>query len=195
VKKRSTKADPEPSLGETAQEILEQTSRALGAPRLTVELLPAFTWGSNLRSALRVSHWDQLRRATYAAANHRCEICGGAGHQYRVACHERWEFNDAQSCQRLVGLVALCPECHEVKHFGRANENGRGPYAKLHLCEVNDWSITDADRYLKLVFALWKLRTRKQWQLDMTWLEQFGIVLKTQSITTPLRVRSRRLPL
>ena len=57
----------------------------------------------------------------------------------------RWEFDDAQSRQRLVGPLALCPQCHDVKHFGRANENSRGADAKLHLCEVNDWSIADAD--------------------------------------------------
>ncbi len=165
---------------DTVNGVLEELTRGFGAPRLTVELLPSSTWGSNLRSALRVSHWDKLRRGAYAAANYRCEICGGVGHQYRVACHERWEFDDAQSCQRLVGLIALCPACHDVKHFGRANENGRGPDATLHLCEVNDWSIGDANRYLELHFALWKLRTRKEWCLDLTWLAQFGIVPKAR---------------
>ena len=169
---------------DTVNGVLEELTRAFGAPRLTVELLPSSTWGSNLRSALRVSHWDKLRRGAYAAANHRCEICGGVGHQYRVACHERWEFDDAQSCQRLVGLIALCPECHDVKHFGRANENGRGPDATLHLCEVNDWSIGDANRYVELHFALWKLRTRKEWCLDLAWLAQFGIVPKARDLSS-----------
>ncbi|HYR27257.1 MAG TPA: HNH endonuclease [Thermoanaerobaculia bacterium] len=109
------------------------------------------------------------------AANHLCKVCGGVGHQYRVACHESWEFDNVQCCQRLVGLIALYPECHDVKHFGRANENGRGADAKLHLCVVNDWSIAKADRYLDLVFALWKLRTRKPWHVDLTCLTQFGI--------------------
>lgn len=175
MKKRTAKPSPESPIGETTEEILQEIGRAFGAPRLTVELLPATTWGSNLRSALRTSQWDKLRRATYAAANHRCEVCGGLGHQYRVACHERWEFDEVQSCQHLVGLIALCPECHDVKHFGRASENGRGASAKLHLCLVNDWSIAEADRYLDLVFALWKLRTRRPWHLDLAWLTKYGI--------------------
>ena len=61
------------------------TRNVFGSPRLTVELLPATTWGSNLRSVLRVSQWDKLRRGAYEAAQHRCEICGGAGNQYRTS--------------------------------------------------------------------------------------------------------------
>ena len=151
MRTRRRKQPEELTVPDTVDGILEEITRAFGSPRLTVELLPATTWGSNLRTALRISQWDKLRRRTCEAAGHRCEVCGGVGRQYRVACHERWEFDDAQSWQRLVGLIALCPACHDVKHFGRANENGRGPDAKLHLCEINGWSIAAVDRYLKLV--------------------------------------------
>jgi hypothetical protein len=74
--------------------------------------------------------------------------------------------------------MALCPDCHDVKHFGRANEQGRGPLVTLHLAEVNGWSIDEAQRYLKRVFALWKLRTKQEWRLDLSWLAQFGIRLR-----------------
>jgi hypothetical protein len=158
--------------------VITEIERTVGSPRLSVELVPAATWGSNLRSALRPSDWNRLRKSTYEAANRRCEVCGGQGRQHPVECHERWQFDDTICRQPLIGLIALCPECHDVKHFGRAEAHGRGPMALLHLSEVNRWPIDKAQRYLKLVFALWTLRTKRPWQLDLSWLAQFGISVR-----------------
>jgi hypothetical protein len=160
---------------ESAEAVVVEMERRFDSPRLTVELLPATTWGSNLRSALRQTDWNRLRKSAYAAANNRCEVCGGVGGQYPVACHERWQFDDAACSQRLVGLIALCPDCHDVKHFGRANEQGRGPLATLHLCDVNGWSIARGQEYLTLAFALWKLRTKRTWEIDLSWLRPLNI--------------------
>ena len=83
--------------------------------KLTVELVPRSLWGINLRSELPKSKWDKLRKATYKKANFVCEICGGVGRKWPVECHEIWHYDDENKVQRLDGLIALCPPCHQVK--------------------------------------------------------------------------------
>jgi len=47
--------------------------------KLSVELVPASCWCSNVRDHVRRAQWDQLRRETYRQAQYCCEICGGRG--------------------------------------------------------------------------------------------------------------------
>lgn len=79
-----------------------------------------------------------------------------------------------------MGVIALCPDCHDVKHFGRAGIQGRGPDALLTLCTVNDWSVEQANRYVRLSFELWEFRKRKAWRLDLDWIKQFDLKLRPQ---------------
>nr|MBF6592737.1 HNH endonuclease [Ktedonobacterales bacterium] len=64
--------------------------------KLTIELVPAPCWLSNMRAALPRPVWDALRRQVYAAYGRRCGVCGAAG---RLECHERWGYDDAQHVQ------------------------------------------------------------------------------------------------
>src|SRR5437588_2921912 len=110
----------------TAQVEVNEDGEIL-APRtlLTVELVPSTCWFSNLRSELDKDDWDRLRHAVYERAGNYCEVCGQRGAQHPVECHEVWEYDDEHSVQRLSGLIALCPACHEAKHMGRASSMGR----------------------------------------------------------------------
>jgi len=140
--------------------------------KLTIELVPATTWGANLRQVLPKSQWDILRKRCYRRARYKCEICSGKGPKHPVECHEIWHYDDRHKIQRLDGLIALCPSCHEVKHIGRAHIVGRGPQAKQHLQKINDWSTTQASQYIEHAFTEWEKRSNHQWQLDLSWLEQ-----------------------
>lgn len=142
---------------------------------LTVELVPRTCWFSNLRSELTQEQWDRLRRMVYERAGDRCEVCGGRGTQHPVEAHEVWEYDDRVQVQRLVGLVALCPACHEAKHMGYAQSVGRAGQARAHLARVNGWSVDDVERYLEMQFEQWSRRSQHQWSLDLSWLRQFGI--------------------
>lgn len=168
---------PDTRLGMIAR--LRHAAKApFGSARLTLDLVPATAWGANLRTALRPGDWDRLRRATYRRAGWTCEVCGGRGPAHPVECHERWRYRDAAgdaSVQQLVGLVALCPACHEVKHFGRAQVVGRGDAAFAHLMAVNGWDAGQADAYVTLAFQVWALRSEVPWQLDLRWLETLGV--------------------
>ncbi|NBR00667.1 MAG: HNH endonuclease [Actinobacteria bacterium] len=138
---------------------------------LTLDLVPSSTWYDNLRSRLRPSEWDRLRKATYAAAGNKCEVCGGNGRRHPVECHERWTYDEDARVQRLVGLVALCPACHEVKHFGRAQSVGRGAPALAHLMRVNRWTEDQALDHIEDSFRVWQRRSAIEWTLDLSWLD------------------------
>jgi hypothetical protein len=136
--------------------------------KLTVELVPATSWGDNLRSHFKTREWDRLRKACYEQAGHKCEICGGKGRRHPVECHEIWHYDDDQGLQTLQGLIALCPSCHEVKHIGRAMAVGFGDRALAHLVKVNGITQAEAVAHVGDAFALWKARTQKAWTLDIT---------------------------
>lgn len=139
--------------------------------RLAVDLVPASQWGDNLRSRLRPSAWDRLRRACYEAAGNKCEVCGGKGRKWPVEAHERWEYDTEARVQKLVGLIALCPTCHLVKHMGRAFATGQGARAVKHLRKVNGWSEQECAAYLDAVWAEWEERSRHEWTLDISFVE------------------------
>ncbi len=149
---------------------------------LTVELVPSSCWFSNLRSELSKEEWDRLRRLVYKQADSRCEVCGARGTQHPVECHEVWQYDDVNHIQHLLGLVALCPACHESKHMGYAASVGKGGQARAHLARVNGWSMEDVELYLEVEFEQWGRRSQHEWSLDVSWLQQFGISINPERI-------------
>lgn len=156
--------------------VLEEGASESSRPaRLSVELVPESCWFSNVRTAVTQAQWDSLRRRTARRASHRCEVCGGRGHLWPVECHERWEYDDARHIQRLRGLIALCPSCHEVKHIGLAGIRGKSVEATAHLAIVNGWSYDAAEAHVARAFEVWEERSAWDWELDLSWLEEQGI--------------------
>jgi hypothetical protein len=147
------------------------TATTTATAKLTIELVPSTCWYTNVRSQVSSQDWDRLRQHTYAQAHHRCEVCGGVGPQHPVECHEVWHYDDDRHIQTLVKLIALCPACHEVKHMGFANTQGRGQIAQQHLAKVNRWSLDQTQTYVQECFQVWQRRSQYQWQLDISYLE------------------------
>lgn len=142
-------------------------------PKLTIELVPATAWYTNVRSNVPKEEWDRLRKKVYAAAGYLCEICYGQGKRWPVECHEVWEYDDETQTQTLIRLIALCPSCHEVKHIGRASTKGNLQRAILHLASVNNWTKEEADEYVAVQFLIWQERSRYEWKLDITALNDY----------------------
>jgi 5-methylcytosine-specific restriction endonuclease McrA len=142
--------------------------------KLAIELVPTTCFWSNVRSTVKAKDWDKIRFITYAEANHTCEICGengiDQGYRHRVECHEIWKYDDRRKIQKLIGLIALCPKCHIVKHFGRATATGNQGMAMKRLQEINNWSHKDAVTYLATSYEQQKERSRHQWMLDISLL-------------------------
>lgn len=142
---------------------------------LTLELVPRTSWFANVRSAVSGGAWDRLRRAAYAGAGHRCQVCAGRGTRHAVEAHEIFEYDDASRVQRLVGLVTLCPACHACKHIGLAAVQGRFERALLHLARVNAWTDADARLYVEAELERWARRSAHPWTVDLSWLEAQGV--------------------
>lgn len=154
-------------------------------PRLTVELVPASSWGDNLRSRLPRKEWDRLRRAQYEAAGHLCEICGGRGRYHPVECHETWAYDDDAGVQTLTGLIALCPTCHMVKHLGLTFIKRKWPQAIKHLMKVNDWNEKEAKAYAEVVFKIFDERSKRKWTLNLDWLLGVGVESSVGNLEPP----------
>jgi hypothetical protein len=159
-----TDRDPEPAQPESPP-----------TPLLSIELVPRTVWESNVRSLVAPGDWDRIRKDTYAKAGQRCEVCGGRGPRHPVECHEVWHYDDALHVQRLVRMIALCPACHEVKHFGLAGIRGRRAEATHHLMQVNGWNEAQARAHIAEATATWKERSTHEWSLDLSALAQYGL--------------------
>lgn len=143
--------------------------------KLTIELIPKTSWFKNLRAELSTKDWDKIRKACYKQANYRCQICGGIGKKWPVECHETWKFERIRKVQgiktyqqTLEGLIALCPSCHQVKHIGYANKQGKLMDCIRHLMKVNEYSQYLAERQIQAAFILYLKRSKVKWDVDIS---------------------------
>lgn len=141
--------------------------------KLTIELVPSSSWCNNVRTKLKQSEWDKIRRKCYQESNYVCDICGGKGRKHPVECHEIWNYNDKTRIQKLIGLTSLCPSCHEVKHIGLTTIKGREKQAIKHLMKVNNINERTALNIIDSAFMLHGARSTKEWDLDISFLETY----------------------
>jgi hypothetical protein len=128
--------------------------------------VPTSVHYKNLRSIFTSRVWDKIRRAVYARAQHKCEVCGRAGKKHAVECHEVWSYEFEKKIQRLVGFEALCPACHNVRHYMLAEIKGMDGAARNHMMKVNDWTRSQVwecvgrvkNDWLKLETVEWRVR-------------------------------------
>lgn len=139
--------------------------------KLTAELVPAPLWEINLRLLLTQSSWNILKKQTYKNANYLCEICGGKGKKHPVECHEKWHYNDTDNIQTLIGTIALCPMCHQTKHFGRAQLMGYFEDVKNHFVKVNEIPKNEAIEYFNKKMIEFNKRSQYEWQVNLNWLQ------------------------
>ena len=143
--------------------------------RLSIELVPSTSWFNNVRAILSKKQWDYIRFQVASKAYNLCEICGGVGPKHPVECHEIWSFDNKKLIQKLDGMIALCPDCHMVKHIGLAEVRGLKIRALHHLMSVNKMTIKKAEAYVEESFKVWAERSKKSWTLDISHLKEYGI--------------------
>lgn len=149
---------------------------SLSEGKLAIELIPKTSFFSNLRAVLSKSDWDFIRKQSYRKYNYKCAICSGVGKKHPVECHELWSFDDKNQIQRLDGVIALCPACHSVVHFGLSEVRGYGDDALNHLKKVNKWNDKKVNKHIQEAFDLWNERSNLAWTLDiMTYLKEVGL--------------------
>jgi len=140
--------------------------------KLTIDMIPACNWGENLHNYLDAPIWDSVRREVYTHFNLRCAICGASN--TKLHCHEDWDINDKKCAQKLRGFLALCEDCHNVKHWGRTTaviEQGKlDPYYKItltkHFCRVNDCGTSDFEKHAAEARSKWSFRANRRYKLN-----------------------------
>lgn len=151
---------------------------------LYVDLVPSSAWYSNLRAELDPSEWKALQKHTFKRARYCCEICSGRGPKWPVECHERWVFDEQSGVQRLAGLEALCPDCHESTHMGLAQVRGRKAQAMAHLQKINGWSHEQARDHVQKAAALYERLSERPWMLDASLLLSLPVRLSERTRAT-----------
>jgi len=141
-------------------------------PKLSIELIPKTCHYSNVRTTIKLSEWDKIRRHIYNLAGYKCQICKNIGtlqgYKHNLECHEVWEYNDESQTQTLINLEALCPICHLTKHIGRAIAMKKSEICIRHLTKINKWTLAATDEYIKCSFDKHKERSKHKWTLDLS---------------------------
>lgn len=146
--------------------------------KLSIELVPETCWYSNVRSSVTKKQWDHIRKQVSTAAYDTCEICGGIGDEWPVECHEVWNYDDVNHVQRLERMIALCPDCHAVKHAGRslmvddAIDSVSKHFNKINKSK-NKWKTFNS--HLIDCMKIWLERSQHEWALDISILSEYGI--------------------
>ena len=141
--------------------------------KLTIELIPSTSWYTNVRSNVSNKDWNIIRKKCYRLAGNKCEICGEIGEKHKVECHEIWEYDDKNWMQKLVGLIALCPSCHKVKHAGLAEIKGENELIIMQLMKVNEISKEEAIEYIEKSLKNWEKRSHFNWSVDITYIKEY----------------------
>lgn len=153
-------------------------------PQLLLELIPKTCHYKNARKKLTATEWNKLRKYIYNRANNICEICSLTGKEqgYRnnLECHEIWEFNKKTLTQKLIGLIALCPLCHQSKHFGRSIRMGKKKQILAHIRKINKWTLKTTLQHIKKAYTECNERSKYYWKLDLLILkeDEYSSVIK-----------------
>lgn len=140
---------------------------------LKIELLPKTSWGTNLRTKLKKSDWDKIRKAVYEKEKMNCHIC-------RCACssldaHEIWDFDEKTHTQKLIEIIGICKACHNTIHYGRAQKIGLEKDARDQFIKVNKCSYLDFVRAVEAAKKRYdRLSKISDWTLDISLIEQQG---------------------
>ena len=138
--------------------------------KLDFELVPDGCWYSNLRTLLKKSQWDILRKDAYSRAGGKCMICKAS--TKRLEAHEKWDYDLKTCVQKLVDIIAVCHLCHSVIHIGRTQLIGEEDKAIKHFTKVNGCSYADYRKALGQANILHQQRNKVEWQLNLDKLKE-----------------------
>ena len=162
--------------------------RFFGGNDLFVDLVPKSCWFTNVRSCVTKESWDRIRDAVCDRAGYRCEVCGAtrdSASKRWIEAHERWQFDDDLQIQKLVRLVALCSDCHNVTHLGRSRKWGGGKKAFEHLVKVTGMTEREAIKHIEEAYRVVEARSSHEYSLDLRILTDSGVKLLPDRSLSP----------
>ena len=112
-----------------------------GVALLTMPNVPRALHGLPPRVIMGRTAWDFVRKACYANAGYKCEICGEdfADIKPRYAAHELYSYDYAKQEGVFERCVAICAKSHDFIHSGRLitmYKNGNPMYPREYVLEV-----------------------------------------------------------
>jgi len=140
--------------------------------RLEVSPIPSSSWGKSLANILRGELWDSIRKDIYKMYGHKCVMCKVGGSV--LHCHEVWQFDDRTHIQKLVGVICLCEDCHNIVHWMRTvTVAKKGEYTEAyltflrkHFCAVNSCNLAAFSEHTSDVVAQYRKRDMYKWTID-----------------------------
>lgn len=121
---------------------------------LTLELVPRGAWGKNYRPSMPLALWRAILQYYKQKTKNRCEVCSWNEtnvSEKKLVLHQRWITSKRRGKADLIflGFQLLCWSCHDCKHFGWSQIEGRGVDAIFHMMEINNWSPTEVEIHLE----------------------------------------------
>lgn len=136
--------------------------------RLEVDLIPQTAWGQSVKK-LHPDVWKRIRLDALERAQGQCELCARTVSVLRapLEVHERWEWREETKEQRLVGLVAICRDCHSVIHWGRTQNVAPSSLDRLreHWATVNGVPVEQFDASTDEAWDRYHQRSAIEWRL------------------------------
>jgi hypothetical protein len=153
--------------------------------KLKIEMIPTTAaWNKPLRTGLKKSDWDKIRKAVYAKQNMHCHICGEQPPK-SLDAHEVWDFDEENHIQRLVDIIGVCKSCHIAIHFERAQTLGFEREAREQLIKVNNCTESELKEEISRTKDDYIRRSRiENWKLDLSLIEEQGCVVKESANKT-----------
>lgn len=141
---------------------------------LTIEMIPKSCWGQNLRKVVSKETWHMLKDKIYygRVLEDKCMVCSSEL-PYDWELHEVWKFDRTTKIQHLVDLLALCHDCHMVKHFGLAAKQGKVDDAIKHLRFVNGWSEDQVLQHISAATEEWEKNSTMGYSLNASYAERW----------------------
>lgn len=144
--------------------------------KLDFELVPDSCWKINLRSILPPAHWNFIKAQTKLEQNNTCAKCGKK--TSKLDCHEVWEYDREKKVQKLVGVIGVCRDCHEVIHIGLTSLKGKEDKASEHFMKVNNCSYAEYRKALGRANEENALNNKVyEWQLDINYIKKYDEIL------------------
>jgi len=131
--------------------------------RLAIEPIPASSRLASLAKMLPPAQWDAVRRSAYRQARFRCQVCG---REARLHCHEVWQYAEQTGRQWLAGLLALCPDCHDVKHITTPRDGAAQARLLEHFAAVNRIPRAEAEGHFRAAIHRQRWLDHRHWVVD-----------------------------
>lgn len=151
----------------------------LDGPVISPLMVPQPLWGRNLRSVLTRKDWDTVRKAAYRKFDYRCMVCGEQGPDWPVGAVHEWEYDDDVKRSTLKDVIALCPGCNAIHHWGHTSVEGDAEAAFKRMMRLNRWTWSEAHQAIKSASNECDERSAHKWSIDYSWVvKEHGLTLK-----------------